>query len=391
MQRTVWTPIRRLLERVQRHVIRMEDPHETVIELTPSGAPRGSVLLTYIIDPFLLPPGSELSNSHTHHWESWRIAQSFLERGYAVDVISYRNQLFVPRKPYQVLFGARTNFHRLSLAMPAGCRKVVHLDTAHWLFNNTAAYTRLLDVQMRRQTTLYNAKMVEVNFAIEHADMGTVLGNDFTLDTYRYAGKPLYRIPISAPATYGFPENRNLTEARRHYLWFGSSGFVHKGLDRVLEAFARLPDLHLHVCGPFADEPDFLKVYDRELFHTPNIHAEGWVDVSSQRFIDLCRDCIAVVYPSASEGGGGSVISCMHAGLIPVVSREASVDIGDFGFDLGAGTIDAVCDSVRRLSALPDAELEVRARAAWTHVRERHTREVFAAEFARLLDTVVLA
>jgi glycosyltransferase involved in cell wall biosynthesis len=233
--------------------------------------------------------------------------------------------------------------------------------------------------------------MVEVNYAIEHADRGTVLGNEFTVDTYRYAGKPLHRIPISAPEIYDWPAHREMTEARRHFIWFGSSGFVHKGLDRVLEAFAQLPDLHLHVCGPFDDEPDFLKVYDRELFHTPNIHAEGWVDVASQRFRDLCAASIAVVYPSASEGGGGSVISCMHAGLVPIVSREASVDIGEFGFDLADGGVPAVMAVVRRVAQMPPGELEARARAAWEHVRARHTREEFSRAFGEFLDSVVFA
>jgi hypothetical protein len=153
MQRTVWTGVRKLLDRVQRRVAMLEDPHEAVIELQPQGAVRGVVLLSYVIDPFLLHSGANISNAHTHHWESWRIAQSFLERGFAVDVISYRNGWFVPHKPYVLLFGARTNFHRLSLAVPAECRKVVHLDTAHWLFNNTAACSTCSKGDKRRCTT----------------------------------------------------------------------------------------------------------------------------------------------------------------------------------------------------------------------------------------------
>lgn len=389
----LWTLLRNLLERALRRIVVKADTHEQVIELEPAllpqQAPAGRVLLSYIIDPFLAGHAS-ISNAHTHHFESWQIARAFLDRGYLVDVISYRNTLFRPSKPYDVLIGARTNFHRLSLAVPAGCKRIVHLDTAHWLFNNTAAYRRLLALQQRRKATLYNAKMVEVNLAIEHADMGTVLGNDFTIDTYRYAGKPLYRIPISAPEIYDYPEHRKVAEASRHFIWFGSSGFVHKGLDIVLEAFAQMPDVHLHVCGPFADEADFLRVYDRELFHLPNIHAVGWVDVSSATFTDLCTKSIGVVYPSASEGGGGSVISCMHAGLIPLTSRESSVDIGDFGIDLGDSSVAAVCDAVRQITSMTPAELDRRTRGAWMHARRHHTRETFTKAFEQFLDEVLL-
>jgi glycosyltransferase involved in cell wall biosynthesis len=401
MLRPVLNRFRNLMQRVDRRVSMLSAVHETVIELTPKGEGKsqgksqaesqvkGRVLLAYIIDPFLLADGAAPSNAHTHHWESWQIAQSFLDRGYAVDVISYQNQWFVPRKSYDVLFAARTNFHRLALAMPPHCRKVVHLDTAHWLFNNTAAYRRLLDVQQRRKVTLYNPKMVEVNWAIEHADLCTVLGNDFTLDTYRFANKPLHRVLISAPEVYDYPEARDIGTARQHFMWFGSSGFVHKGLDLVLEAFAGMPDCHLHVCGPFADEPEFMQAFHDEMFNHPNIHAEGWVDVASERFRELCRQSIAVVYPSASEGGGGSVISCMHGGLIPVVSRETSVDIGEFGLQIGGFTVEAVRSSVRDLLALPADELDRRARAAWNHARNRHTRASFKTSLEAFLDGVL--
>jgi hypothetical protein len=361
-----------------------------VVTLAPDRESVGRVLVSYVLEPFLRPPGVDISRDHTHHWESWQIAQTFLERGFRVDVISYLNRRFVPSHGYDLFFSARTNLQRVSSALPGGCRKVAHLDTAHWLVNNTAAYQRLLDLQRRRGITLSNAKMVEANWAIEHADLGTVLGNDFTMATYRYAGKPLHRIPISAPEVYPWDETRSFERARRRFLWFGSSGFVHKGLDLVLEAFVRMPELELVVCGPFADEQPFLAAFHRELFETPNIRAVGWVDVASEQFREIARSCVGLVYPSCSEGGGGSAITCMHAGLIPVVSVETSVDVGDGGIVLRENTIDAICATVQALAGRSAQDLESQAREAWQLARARHTRERFAAAFAEFVDQELL-
>ena len=231
---------------------RKSGKYERVVSIKPEGAPRGSVLLAYVLDPFLLRKDAAISDDHTHDWESYQIAHTFLREGFAVDVISYLNCTFLPEKKYDYFVGARTNFDRLSARLDPSCVKVVHLDTAHWLFNNQAAYTRLLSVQRRRCVTLHNHKMIENNWAIENADVATVLGNEFTMGTYEYAGKPMYRIPISVPCTYSWDDSKDFAQCRTHYLWFGSSGFVHKGLDLVLEAFKGMPDYRLTRMWPFA-------------------------------------------------------------------------------------------------------------------------------------------
>ena len=64
---------------------------------------------------------------------------------------------------------------------------------------------------------------------------------------------------------------------------------MHKGLDLVLEAFARMPELHLTVCGPIHEEPAFEAAFRRELYETPNIETLGWVDIASPAFAELLR------------------------------------------------------------------------------------------------------
>ncbi len=349
----------------------------------------GRVLLSYVIDPFLFPDEG-ISNNHTHFWESHAIARTFTERGYDVDVIHFENHTFNPEHDYNFFISARTNFDSIKPRLNQDCVSVVHLDTAHWLFNNTAAYHRLSQLRQRRGIALYNAKTVEPNWALEGADMGTVLGNQFTMDTYRFAGKPLHRIPISAPLVYDWQPDKDYSDCRSRFIWFGSSGFVHKGLDLVLEAFAGMPELELYVCGPLDHERMFVECFHRELYETPNIKTLGWVDVAGEEFLQLVSRCIGLVYPTCSEGGGGGVITCMHAGLIPIVTREASVDLGGGGIELGCAEIEEIRQQVRTVAGLPEESLEQLRQAAWQTARSKHTRAGFAQAFGEFVDQQLL-
>jgi len=360
-----------------------------VVSLKPENEFKGSVLLSYIINPFLLKDGETVSNSHTHEWESLQIAKAFSLLGYAVDVIDYRNKTFIPKKDYSIFVAARTNFQRIAENLKKDCLKIVHLDTAHWLFNNSSAYQRCLELQKRRCITLENFKWVEPNWAIEHADYATILGNQFTIETYRYVHKKIYRIPISACVTYPWTEDKNYEVCRYHFLWLGSDGLVHKGLDLVLEAFAEMPDYHLYVCGPINQERDFKKAYYKELYQTPNIHTIGWVDVDSSLFVEVAKKCIGIVYPSCSEGGGGSVIQCIHAGLIPIVSYESSVDVEDFGMILDNCSIGEIQLSVKRVSEFPVQKLKAMSQKAWEFARVHHTRENFAKEYRAVIENIM--
>ncbi len=338
-------------------------------------------MLSFIIEPFLRKSGEPISHNHTHDWESFQMAQTFLDKGYAVDVIDFRNYRFKPRKRYDFFISARTNLEHIARRLNDDCIKVAHLDTAHWLFNNHAAYTRLLDLQQRRGVSLTNAKMVQPNRAIEVADLATILGNRFTIETYAYAHKAIHRIPISTPVTYPWDDDKDFDRCRNNYIWFGSSGFVHKGLDRVLEAFVSMPEYHLTVCGPLDSERTFVDTYRKELFETPNIKTIGWIDINGPEFRKLARNTIGLVYPSCAEGGGGSAITCMHAAIIPLITYETSVDIGDAGILLSDSTISTIQEVVQTLSSQPTDQLRQQARRAWELARQHHTREIYAERF----------
>ena len=354
--------------------------------------PIGDILLCYENRAFLLKPGEPFPIDHTNRWESWQIARTFLDLGYGVDVISEQNDRFVPTKYYSFFVGNRINFDRIAGLLNKECIKILHVDTSHWLFNNRAEYRRLELLKQRRGFALLPDRYLTPNFAIERADYATVLGNDFTMSTYRHANKPLFRIPISSPAVYPWQDDKDFEQIRNHFLWFGSSGFVHKGLDLVLEAFAQMPDYHLTVCGPIHTDKDFQNAYQHELYNTPNIRTVGWVDVSSPKFFEITQNCVGIVFPSCSEGGGGGVITCLHAGLIPIASREASVDVDETrGLILPECSVDGIKASVRSLSALPALQLTEMAKRNWEFARTTHTRETFAMGYSKVVSEIMAA
>jgi len=224
-------------------------------------------------------------------------------------------------------------------------------------------------------------RQVSPSNAVEIADRATVLGNEYTIETFAFAGKPFTRIPISSAYELPWPEKRNIAEAKKRFLWVGSFGMVQKGLDLVLEAFAQMPELELTICGRPEKENDFFLHYEKELKRTPNIRLHGWIDMGTDDFLKISETHSSVVYPGSGEGGAGSVIHCMHAGMVPICTREASVDLMDFGVLINEGSVQAVQDACRAFAAMTDQEVEIRSHRAYEHARAVHTREQFAKNY----------
>ena len=356
----------------------------------PSTPPRGRALIAHELAGLTLPSGAPAPAGHNNLGEARAMREALLGLGFSVDVISRERTRFRPRGRYDLFVGARQNFTRIAATLNPDCIRVVHLDTAHWLANNAAVLGRELALRDRRGAAIDSHKFIAINRAIETAHYATLLGNDFDHETYAFAGKPVFEVPNPSAVTYPWFEDKDFAAARSRFLWIGSYGLVHKGLDLVLEAFARCPDLHLTVCGPIHQEPTFEAAYRRELYGTPNIETLGWVDITSPAFTERLRRTGALIYPSCAEACCGTVINSMQAGLIPLVSREAGVDVdASFGGLIADGTVHAVEAAARGFAARPPAEVAAMARRAWTVARARYTPERYRAAFATAIERIV--
>lgn len=368
------------------------DPSCVSLTATPGVPTRGNVLLSYILAPFLLKRGQAISVAHNNHLESVLIARTFQDLGYAVDIIDFRNDEFIPRKNYAFFVSARTHLETIAARLNSDCIKIAHLDTSHFAFNNFASYSRLLALQQRRGITLpVGMRLIEQNRAIELADYGVVLGNGRTVDTYRYAKKPLFALPVPAIVDQEWDANKDFHASRNRSLWLGSAGFVHKGLDLVLEAFAGMTEMHLTICGPIQSDPDFRQAYYKELFETANILTAGWLDITGDEFRRHAHQAAAVVYPSCAEGQATSVVNCLRAGLIPVVTAESGMDVGDFGIVLTEPSVGAIQGAVNRLARLPPSQLKEMSRKASEYAHEHHSAENYVRTYRGVITEILEA
>ncbi len=372
-----------------RQDLSQEAINRAVVSLEPEKPPKGYVLLSHLVGSFLLPPGQPIPIKHHNSWVALQMAKTFLDLGFGVDVINYQSSNFWPQKDYALFVDTRKNFERLASALNPDCIKVLHIDTAHMLFQNAAEARRLLELQQRRGVTLKPWRFEVPNLGIEHADYATMNGNRFSIGTFKYAGKRIFPVPVPGPVQYPWPEEKDWEKARTHFLWLNSGGLVHKGLDLILEAFADLPDYHLTICGPIKGESAFERAYFRELYESPNIHLAGWVDVSSTRFMDLAEGSVGILSASCSESRSGSVIGGMHAGLIPIVSYESGVDVDDFGVILKSCSVEDIKQAVHGIASLPVSVLKSMGRGAWESARKYHTRERWAEEYRYAIMTIM--
>jgi glycosyltransferase involved in cell wall biosynthesis len=377
-----------------------------VVKLRPPSRPLGAVLLSYLIEPFLvdwdnLSPTDPMQ-WHSNAWENRRIAQTFLDLGYEVHAISTWNTTHKPSSDYSVLIDTRFNMERLAPLVGNGCVKIFHADVANTVFQNVAEQQRLLGIQERRGVTLCPRRVEKPNRGMDTADCATVLGNQFTLDTLRYARKPLFPIPLSSSLNIPWDPAKDFDKCRRSFLWIGSSGLVRKGLDIILEAFAEMPEFELYVCGAIGSlgarsgpgaqlmlEEDFEREYHRELYQTPNIHTVGWVDTAGPKFQNIAGQCVGMAYASCCEGQCGGVISSMHAGLIPVISYESGVDVHDYGFLFDSCSVPDVKRKLQEVADLPASELKARACRTWEYARTHHTRDAFSRSYRDAVETIL--
>lgn len=284
-----------------------------------------NALLVYITEPFI----TGINDKHQNSWQTVEIARQLNEFGYNVDVIDWEyNKRFLEKK-YDLLIDLHPRKNACYLkSLKNNAIKIAYLTGSNSAFSNNAEIERIKNLYKRKNIRIFPRRQeILISKIIESYNSVFFIGNKYNLKTYSYFKMP----PIYFIKNTGY--NFNFCNTKRkanNFMFLGSFGQVHKGLDLLLEVFSETcKDCNLYVCSNFEKETDFCEAYEKELYNTPNIYPIGFVDIKSNKFKEIAEKCAYMIMPSCSEANAGSVLTAMSAGMVPIVSRECGFEDGE--------------------------------------------------------------
>jgi len=330
------------------------------------------ILICYVTDLYFIQNWGEQTS--TRNVECAAMINAFASHNCRVDVCGVKQtQGF--RRDYDLIIGFGPAWRKACSLNPTA-RKVLYLTEMPPAFSNKQERSRIIYLQQRHgiKAPVVRSGLYFTDNDIKSCDAIICMGIEATVSLL--PPKEVYLISPSGLKNGNFSMNkRNIDNARNNFMWMGSSGAVHKGLDLVLDAFAKHPDLTLHVLGCNSMDKKLLK----PLFYS-NVIDHGFVSIHSEDFARIASICGFMVFPSCSEAISTAVLTAMRHGLIPLVTRETSVMLNGFGAYFTDATVECVEATIRKWSEKSKEELmanmkktEEYAEANYTIVNYTHT------------------
>lgn len=347
---------------------------------------KKNALVIYIVDPFL----GYSHFAHSNATEGYIGAQILSSLGYNVDILDCQTEKDKDfHSKYDVVYGkARIQ------ALFSGAKVIQYSGgTAHKDLNKP---TLLRAHDFYKKSKLDPTKSIRFceNFILIFAYANIMLGNHVVANSYKIEGIEQKLFPIDGFYfdAYDIDINKkDFKSAKTHFLWWGSTGAIHKGLDLVLEIFKNRPDLTLHICGFKKIETEFYEYYKKELNNEiPNIINHEFVGINGDLFKKLMNQCASVVSPSISEGGAIGILNILaNGGIIPIISEASGLDVGHYGFmfeNLDIATINSMIDKFLMLNEFEMKNLSTQVK---NETRERYSIDNHKNKLTEILKEIL--
>jgi hypothetical protein len=355
-------------------------------------------LLYYKTEPFVMP-WKVHGYRHTNLWEIVQIVRILNRYGYAVDVVDRDAKYFVPKDVYDLFLGlgaghSGKRFSQYAQRIPRATKILIAAGPEPKLSNKLVMehYARFNRRHSCEVPAMRLTEGIDFESFARDTDYFMAIGEQHTFCPQSYIAlvKPVLNyLPSTSPAIRFQPEWLE-TRSRRAFLCFAGDGFICKGVDVVVDAFAQMPDAEVYVCGP-RSEPAFFEVLKGKLGASLNIRYEGFIKIGSPRFEELAAYCSYVVFPSSAEGCATSIATVLRTGLLPVVTKETGIDVGEFGFYIDGGKeslVEETMSACRKAIEISDAEYRQRVLDCLED-SSKYTQASFTDSFEKAILTVL--
>lgn len=345
-----------------------------------------NALIKYIVYPFF---NNNRCEKHQNEWQVKEIARLIGVQGYNVDIVSFDSPFIKYRNKYDLLLDivpgtndVPKNFFNDS------CKKIAYLTGMNPSIACKNEDSRLLALKKRRGVLLPRERVANMlTKDVEKYNAFFFIGNKYNLASYEeFNLPPVYFMRNNG---YTFDKLDLSVKDSRSFVYFASYGQVHKGLDLLLDVFAQNDfPCELYICSCVLAEKEFCNCYNQELFSTNNIHTIGFVDVGSEKFWHIMSKCSYALLPSCSEATAGSVITCMSAGIIPIVSKECGFE-DDEVINLPDCELTTIHDHIIEYSMKSSEWIKEKAQQVKYIADTNYSKTNFSKFFERSLKSVI--
>jgi|SRR5690606_5741292 len=346
-----------------------------------------SAAISYILAPPIWY-NSYFTSEHNNRATVYFMSQALAEMGFKVDLFDYRKKAPAIDPDCRLFIGHNIHFASIAESLERkDASRVLILSGSYHHFGNEQQHIRASNLAARRGSSVpvhRNNIVPDLDPNFKVADRLLLMGTDFIRNTY--PEKVREKMSLFNNVVVMGCEKKRFTS--RNFLFMSSVGQVHRGLDLVLETFAKR-DERLYVCSMFPTEPDFVKMYEKELFRTQNIEPVGYVQMGGKGFHKLVDQTGFCILPSCSEGQSGSLLNCMARGLIPVATANCGIpEIEKIGYLIAGGALTDVQEAVERAASATESELAEKRELLY-RLMPNFLPPAFKSRFRKIIKSIV--
>ena len=255
---------------------------------------------------------------------TWQVVRAFNQRGYEVDIFEHRAANVPDTSGYSLSFVHGPHMRAVIDRLPKNCFVLHYCSGAYWREFNRMSRERYDAFCSRKgippirdfERSLGGLEDGE-DYIIKRCDASFCSGPRTTATYGPLAEKmELLYLAAQVEADLLCPD-RDFAAGRQNFIYVaGTGGNIQKGLDVLLEAFSRTPELHLYIYCKV--EPEVSKVYDREL-SLHNVHYIYHLSRTNRKKLrNILRRINFTVSAPIDTGPGTAMLGSLGLGLIPV-------------------------------------------------------------------------
>lgn len=345
-------------------------------------------LVIYITKDFKIDFDSEIYHPNLTH--SLQMISVLIKKGYAIDVFHTKgvNSFRYVQKNYDIIIGFGPLYEKVIESGVNGFPILFLTENDPRVVKNKYQ-ERINYYKERHSDNAYTKSRSRESFyserQLEFSKVCIAMSSSFNIANMHNLFNKVYTINVNGLYNTNFKfDINNAVRNKKNFVWFGSNGCIHKGLDILVDVFSQLPEYTLSIYGLPAYEYSIIK--DKI---THNIHYCGSINVFSDAFItDVLNKHCFVISASCSEGMNSGVATCMRHGLIPVITKETGFEPHESIIELNDYDVNSIREIIVKICSYDAITIQKMSESVFNYGNDFFGLKYFTSSFDDIITDI---